>query len=90
MYFILCAFDEVICVRGTEISGYMDDDKYYVNKDFYFIDEISNFCKEINFFASYFYRWSNLLMKNMKCSMKRGYGTSGSSLLIAMVAASII
>jgi len=44
MYFLSCAFDEVIYIGRTEITGYMDDDIYHSDKD-------SNFGKGFNTFT---------------------------------------
>jgi len=82
MYFLPCAFDEVICVGGTQISGYMDHDKYELDKD-------SNFGKGVDIFAPYFTDVKYINDKN-EISYDRGYGTSGSSPLVAGVAATII
>ncbi|OUM59239.1 hypothetical protein PIROE2DRAFT_33321, partial [Piromyces sp. E2] len=82
MYFLPCAFDEVICVGGTEIKTYMDSDKYN-------IDNKSNFGKGVDIFAPYFTD-AIFIGKNNEIEYDRGYGTSGSSPLVAGVAATIM
>ncbi|OUM59238.1 carbohydrate-binding module family 18 protein [Piromyces sp. E2] len=82
MYFLPCAFDEVICVGGTEISGYMDSDKYE-------LDMNSNFGKGIDIFAPYFTD-TKFIDDKHETWYERSYGTSGSSPLVAGVAATIM
>jgi len=82
MYFLPCAFEEVICVGGTQISNYMDYDKYKLDKD-------SNFGKRVDIFAPYFTDVKYIDDKN-EIWYERGYGTSGSSPLVAGVAATIM
>ncbi|OUM57029.1 carbohydrate-binding module family 18 protein [Piromyces sp. E2] len=82
MYFLPCAFDEVIYVGGTEIETYMDSNKYN-------LDIKSNFGKGVDIFAPYFTDVKFIDDKH-EIGYDRGYGTSGSSPLVAGVAATII
>ncbi|OUM59237.1 carbohydrate-binding module family 18 protein [Piromyces sp. E2] len=81
-YFVPCAFDEVICVGGTSIIEYIDSEKYE-------IDMNSNFGKVVNIFAPYFTD-VKFIGKNNEIEYDRAYGTSGSSPLVAGVAATIM